>query len=155
MTKVELSKAVAQAINESKDKKATKVALIASIETIMAEYNRSTSKKDEHPNILDENGSVKEVWCNKHLQYEPAEDFAKVEKSKTGYHNKCKIADYQWRDYLKQIKDIENNIITALDTENYEDAKNLHNTKKSLILAKDSSYEYPDTEEIDRITPSK
>ena len=149
MKKAEMIKAVQETLVANKANKK----LIEAINEIMAEYNRTKSAKEEHPNLVDDKGNVTQVWCIKHLKYEPVEDFAVVTKSKTGYHNKCRVADWQWKDYLTKIKVVENELSEALSNDDFVTAKELNQTKKDLIIAKDSAYDYPDDDEIARIAP--
>lgn len=155
---------IAEAINASKnDTDATKLELIEAIEAIIAS---TSTKKDEHP-PKDIDGEL-HVWCIKHNTYELATEFAEVPKSKTGYHNKCKIADLQWKDYLKQIKEsgkikieLDNKLINTDNSdveamiEAIEEIKQINDKIEQLSVTKDGAYHYPDSEEIDRISPKR
>ena len=153
MKKVELINALLAAVEASKDTKSTKKLLAESISTIAAEYQSSarTSTKEEHPNT--EIDGVLNVWCIKHTQYEPATEFAEVAKSKTGYHNKCKVADYQWKDYLAQIKIIDRELSESLNDGDFELAAKLNKDKIAASNTKDGLYTYPTDDEIKRISP--
>jgi len=154
MTKAELNSQMVTLIEASKDdKKITKTNLITTIQEIMAEYNKSKSTKEDHPNQVNDEGVTTGVWCNKHLQYESPEGFVEVKTSKTGYHNKCVIADYQWKDFLSKIKDVETNLSTSLDNGDFDNAKIHNEDKKHLTILKDGKYEYPSNDEIVRISP--
>lgn len=156
MTKAQHIQELMKAIEASKaDKKITKAALIETISSIAAEYVSTASKKEVHPNLLDDEGKVVQVWCLKHNQYEDVEGFAPVAKSPTGYHNKCKVADYQWKDYLAKIRQVDIKLSEALDAEDYASAGELNKEKKSLIASKDGLYDYPDADEIERLSPTK
>ena len=152
MKKVELINALQAAIVESKDSKATKKSLAAAIALISDEYQSSArSTKEEHPNTEIE--GVLNVWCLKHQAYEPATEFAEVAKSKTGYHNKCKVADYQWKDYLAQIKVVDKELSDALNEGDFENAAALNKHKIGLTNEKDGYYEYPTPEQIIELSP--
>ena len=156
MTKAQHIQELMKAIEASKsDKKITKEALIETISVIAAEYVSTASKKEAHPNILDDDGKVMQVWCLKHNQYEDVAEFAPVAKSPTGYHNKCRIADYQWKDYLAKIRQVDVKLSEALDAEDYAGAGALNKEKKALVASKDGLYDYPDADEIETISPTK
>ena len=142
MKKVELLNSIAALNTEFKLPKEYKNKL----EELLAEYKSSASTKEEHPPVKDDKGNIIEVWCNKHLQYEPVEKFATSTKSKYGYHNKCKLADYQWKYYLSQIKDADAKLSKALDDDDFELAAKLNKEKKQLIITKDGAY--PTEEEL-------
>ncbi len=155
MTKAQHIALLMQAIEVSTtDKKATKADLAETISLIAAEYIASSTKAEEHPNRVNDDGET-EVWCLKHNAYEVASEFAVVAKSKTGYHNKCKVADYQWKDYLRKIKNVDIALSKALESAEYETAAEQNTEKKRLVALKDGLYDYPTTEEITRITPTK
>jgi len=60
-----------------------------------------------NPPVLDDEGNVVELWCNKHEVYEPVDDFTYYEKT-TRYHPACKVAVKHWNDLTKEIKKMEN-----------------------------------------------
>ena len=59
-----------------------------------------------NPPVLDDEGNVVELWCNKHEVYEPVEEFTYYEKT-TRYHPACKVAVKHWNDLTKVIKKME------------------------------------------------
>lgn len=123
------------------------------LEDILKEYEGSSTRVEAYPPITED--GVLKIWCLKHQKYEPATEFAAVARSKTGYHNKCILADYQWRDYLQRIKEIDSKMRGTMEAGEFEEAKKFFEEKKVLESKKDGYYEYPDKEEIERITPRK
>lgn len=131
--------------------------LLDALTNLTNEYKSSGKKNSipEHPPILDDNGNIAELWCIKHLQYEPIDGFAKSTKGKTGYHNKCKVADLQWKDFLAQIKVLNKELgeaiieLTTTPTKGLKQATAKVAEIKSKIdevtIAKDSPYTYPDS----------
>jgi len=59
---------------------------------------------------FDEDGNIVELWCNKHLQYEPVANFAKKAKTKTGYDLMCKASAKLWWEYTKRYKELEDKV---------------------------------------------
>ena len=59
---------------------------------------------------LNENGEIVELWCNKHLKYEPVSEFAKKAKTKSGYDLMCKASAKKWWDFTKKYKEIEDKV---------------------------------------------
>ena len=131
---------------------------VEELNNLVAQYATARINKEEHPAIKDDEGNITELWCNKHLQYELVAEFATSTKGKDGYHNKCKIADYQWRFYLKEIKRIEDEMTKAIDEERFEDVANLNKDKKQAIILKDGAYPSKDelsNEELEQILPKQ
>jgi len=155
MKKADYILAMNTAIEASKkDSKATKKSLIEAIEVLMLDYSKTASNKvEEHPNY--EEDGVTMVWCLKHQAYETSDKFAVVAKSKTGFHNKCLVADYQWRKFLKDIKEVSNNLTKMIVAEKYDDVAKLNKEKMALELAKDAPYTYPNEEELKMLLPVK
>lgn len=151
MTKAELIASVMTAVGTENSE------LASAIKNIMNEYKGGSTKakvvRDEHTNLIAEDGSIS-VWCNKHLKYEPAEEFATVQNSKTGYHNKCKIADLQWKDYLAQIKEVQSEIDSAIEAQTYEKLPALQAKKVDLTTLKDGEYKYPSKKELAKLLPT-
>lgn len=122
---------------------------------LVNQLNVRQPKAESNPPKLDDQGNIVEVWCLKHETYEPVSEFATSTKGNTGYHNKCRIADYQWKDYLAKIKVVQADIDAAINEERYTDLPELQAKKVSLTSEKDSAYVYPDADEIERIVPKK
>jgi len=57
-----------------------------------------------------EDGEIVELWCNKHLKYEPVGDFAKKSKTKSGYDLMCKASAKKWWYFTKKYKSIEDEV---------------------------------------------
>jgi len=77
------------------------------LELLLAPKNRVADYKDP---ILNEKGEIVELWCNKHLKYEPIAEFKKNSKNKSGYEKMCKTAEKIWWTKTKEYKEIENQI---------------------------------------------
>jgi len=147
MRKSEMIKAVQETLVAEKAKKS----LIEAINAIMAEYNRTAKAKEEHPNVLDDNGTVTQVWCHKHNQYEDVRLFNTVARNKTGYDTYCKIANKQRAAFNKQIAEVETQLSEALNADDFVKAKELNQTKKELNIKKGGAYPVPTDEEIETI----
>jgi len=139
MKKSELIAQVNEVIAGIKDKK-----LSEELSRIINEYGatKGGNKVDEHPPVLNKDGSIKELWCTKHLQYEPVELFRKSTRGATGYHYNCKVADAQWREITNKINETNKALSEALTEANFEEAAKLNEEKKSLEAERAAPYEY-------------
>jgi len=78
----------------------------------LEEAGKRAPKAEENPDVLNDDGTIKEKWCGKHLRYEPIEDF--TPKSNGKYDANCDVAITKWRELTKTIRYLEKQIPEVL-----------------------------------------
>ena len=104
----------------------------------------TTSRAVANPPIY-ENGTDEaptQLWCNRHLRYEPTEDF-KYYEDKDKYHQACIAAVETWNDYGKQIQKLVK-LNSAKATEGGDALKEHIMTIESLKIERAGSYPVPE-----------
>ncbi len=105
----------------------------------IAKLNQRNPKAEAHPPILVD-GAIAEVWCLKHERYESIDGFTTSTKTKHGYHNKCIVADYQWRKYLRDIKALNAEMMECISNGDFATVETLATQIKTLDSAKAGAY---------------
>lgn len=116
------------------------------IKDTLAAAAKKPSANSEHPDILNEDGTIKEKWCGKHLMYESIEKFTM--KANDKYDANCDVAIKQWRAYTKIIKDLEKLTMGVINEQNPENLQSHMMKVEAAKTERQGAYEYP-TEEVE------
>jgi len=131
MTKTEQWELVKEILTNGKVSKKVQ----SELEVILAP---KTSGGSIYPPKVDKDNNIIELYCNWHKEYEPAENFKKSPKAKSGYHYECKDAETEWKKYASKINEIKAEISTIVnsvldETISVEEAKAQKSDKEKEI----------------------